>query len=155
MEGPTKAFFFLNCRKHICIQYKTLVYPLNTYFTIIFKNPIIVRHNTRPVIIPGSTLTTNEKWVGIGTLARNGGSFLECDMSPGPNQREACPSIVSSQPSASDERMPQWNSTYVSMKTLHSARIVTLNCRRVCVCACVFVCACMFMCVCLSLCSWA
>ena len=46
--------------------------------------------------------------VWIGTRARNGGSFLECDVSPGPKQREACPSTVSS---ASDERMPQRSST--------------------------------------------
>ena len=66
-------------------------------------------------------------------------------MSPGPKQRVACPSIVSS---ASDERMPQRSSTAVRMYeicTLSSDRYTELW-TYVCVCACVGhcpgVCAC-------------
>ena len=100
-------------------------------------------------------------------------------MSPGPKQREACPSTVSS---ASDERMPQRSSTAVRMYencTLSSDAYTELwtcvcmcvyvcvclcvcvfVCVFVCVCLCVFVCVCVCVCACVrvfcvSLCSWA
>ena len=106
----------------------------------------------------------NEKWFGIGTRARNGGSFLECDVSPGPKQREACPSTVSS---ASDERMPQRSSTAVRMYencTLSSdpyTELWTCVCVRAeiisiyylwCLCVCVCVC-CVCVCVCVRVCA--
>ena len=40
----------------MCIQYKTLVLSFKYILHDILKNSIIVRHNTRLVIIPGSTL---------------------------------------------------------------------------------------------------
>ena len=45
----------------MCIQYKTLVLSFKYILHDILKNSIIVRHDTRLVIIPGSTLVVRNK----------------------------------------------------------------------------------------------
>ena len=75
-----------------------------------------------------------------------GGSFLECDVSPGPKQRETCPSIVST-----NECLSGAVQQYVCMKTgtLSSDPYTEL---WTCVCVCVCVCVCMCVCVCVCVC---